>query len=62
VDINIELNTLCKENSLLNIYKNVLKSNIEHLNDFQEIYTDASKNNEGVRITYLGKKQSTEFV
>jgi len=60
-NINIELNTLRKENTPPNRYKNVLKSNIEHLNDFQEIYTDASKNDEGVGIALVKNNLQTSF-
>ncbi|KAL4112023.1 hypothetical protein QTP88_015872 [Uroleucon formosanum] len=60
-NINIKLNTLHKENTPPNIYKNVLKSNIEHLKDFQEIYTDASKNDEGVGIALVKNNLHTSF-
>jgi len=60
-NINIELNSLHKENTPPNIYKHFLKSNIEHLNDFQEIYTDASKNDEGVGIALIKNNLHTSF-
>ncbi|KAF0746227.1 putative RNA-directed DNA polymerase [Aphis craccivora] len=60
-NINTELNTLRKENTLPNTYKNVLKSTIEHLNDFHEIYTDAFKNDEGVGIAIVKNNLQSSF-
>ena len=59
--INTELNTLPKENTPPYIYKNLLKNILENHNDFQELYTDASKSDEGVGIAIIKNNSQTSF-
>ncbi|XP_060866918.1 uncharacterized protein LOC132942499 isoform X1 [Metopolophium dirhodum] len=59
--INTELNTLRKENTPPLIYKNLLKNTLENQNEFQELYTDASKNDEGVGIAIIKNNSQTSF-
>lgn len=48
-----ELNTLRKDNTSLNKYKNFLKCTVEHLNEFQEIYICVSKSEKRIRISII---------
>jgi len=47
------LNTLPKENTPPYIYKNILKNTLENQNEFQELYTDVSKSDEGIGIVII---------
>ncbi|XP_026819514.1 uncharacterized protein LOC113558217 [Rhopalosiphum maidis] len=59
--INTELNTLPKENTPPYIYKNLLKYVLENQNEFQELYTDAFKSDEGVGIAIIKNNSQTSF-
>jgi len=59
--INTELNSLHKENTPPLIYKNHLKSILENLNEFKELYTDASKSDDGVGIAIIKNNLQTSF-